>query len=86
MPKISEFFGITIAMFYNDHEPPHFHAIYGEYKATFSIEDLRILEGKLPRRVISLILEWAFLHREELKREWGLTKEHKPLFWIEPLE
>jgi hypothetical protein len=86
MPKISEFFGIIIAMFYNDHYPPHFHARYSGYKATFSIEDLRILEGELPKRVISLILEWAFLHREELKREWELAKEHKPLFWIKPLE
>lgn len=86
MPRISEFFGIIIAMFYDDHHPPHFHAIYGEYKTTFSIEDLRILEGKLPRRVISLVLEWAFLHRDELRREWELAKEHKPLFWIEPLE
>jgi len=86
MPKISEFFGIIIAMFYDDHHPPHFHAIYGEYKAKFSIEDLRILEGKLPRRVISLVLEWAFLHRNELRKEWKLSQEHKPLFNIEPLE
>jgi len=86
MPKISEFFGIIVAMFYDDHYPPHFHAIYGEYKATFSIEDFRILEGRLPRRVISLVLEWAFLHREELGKEWELAKEHKPLFRIEPLE
>ena len=86
MPRISEFFGIIIAMFYDDHHPPRFHAIYGEYKTMFSIEDLQILGGKLPRRVISLVLEWAFLHREELRREWELAKEHKPLFWIEPLE
>ncbi|MCK4527928.1 DUF4160 domain-containing protein [candidate division WOR-3 bacterium] len=86
MPKISEFLGIIIAMFYDDHNPPHFHAIYNEYKATFTIESLELLEGELPRRVVSLVLEWAFLHRDELKREWKLAGEHKPLFWIEPLK
>jgi hypothetical protein len=86
MPKISEFFGIIISMFYDDHNPPHFHAIYGERKAIFSIADLRMVEGELPSRAISLVLEWALLHRDELAKEWELASSHKPLFWIKPLE
>ena len=86
MPKISEFFGIVIAMFYDDHNPPHFHAIYREHKAIFSIEDLKMLAGYLPKRAVSLVLEWAFIHREELRKNWELAKEHKPLIKIDPLE
>lgn len=57
MPELSRFFGIVIAMYYKEHSPPHFHAKYGGQKATFSIEDLRLIEGALPRRVVSLVLE-----------------------------
>ncbi len=85
MPKISEFLGIIITMFYDDHNPPHFHAMYGSHEAVFSITDFRIIKGNLPIRVLSIVLEWAFLHRDELIKEWELAKEHKPLFWIEPL-
>lgn len=51
MPTLSEFFGIVIRMYYDDHNPPHFHAYYGEYEALISIETLELLEGSLPRRV-----------------------------------
>jgi len=74
MPEIYRFLGIVIAMYYNEHAPPHFHAKYGGQRAAFSIEDLRILEGKLPQRVISLVLEWAFLHRQELM-ETGIRQK-----------
>jgi hypothetical protein len=63
MPEISRFFGIIIAMFYNDHPPPHFHVRHGSDRATISIEDL---DGKLSRTVLGLVLEWAALHRGEL--------------------
>ncbi len=86
MPKISEFFGIIISVFYDDHNPPHFHAIYGDKKAIFSISDLRMIEGNLPSRAVALILEWTFIHRDELIEEWKFASEHKPLFWIKPLE
>lgn len=85
MPEISRFLGIVIAMYHNDHEPPHFHAVYGSYKGVFSINDLKLIEGKLPPRVISLILEWAFLHREELLQDWELARKEKPLKKIKPL-
>jgi hypothetical protein len=86
MPKISEFFGIIIMMFYNDHEPPHFHAKYGEYRAIFSTDSFEILDGAFPPRATRLVREWAALHQEELFQEWQLAREHRPLFWIEPLE
>lgn len=73
-------------MFHREHQPSHFHVKYGEHKATFSVDDLQMLDGHLPKRVISLVLEWAFLHRDELRREWELVKNGKPLFKIEPLD
>ena len=86
MPAISRFFGIVIAMYYNDHAPPHFHARYGEYEATFSIDTLAVLEGSLPRRAGALVLEWASQHREELVRDWELARQALPLQAIPPLE
>ncbi len=62
MPTISFFYGILIRMYYNDHDPPHFHALYGEFQATVAIEELRVLEGELPRRALDLVLDWAELH------------------------
>jgi len=57
MPEISRFFGILIAMNYNDHPPPHFHARYGNNKAIIDIRTLRLLEGELPPRVFGLVME-----------------------------
>ena len=85
MPEISRFLGIVIAMYYNDHQPPHFHAKYGDYRGVFTVSDLKLVEGQMPARVISLILEWAFLHRDELLADWELAVTKKPLRKIEPL-
>jgi len=62
MPKISVFFGIVISMFYDDHNPPHFHVKYGEYNAQISIKYLNVIEGKLPSRALGLVIEWASVH------------------------
>jgi hypothetical protein len=86
MPEISRFFGIIIAIYWNDHGAPHFHAKYAGQRASFSISDLRLLEGQLPPRVTALVLEWAFQHREELMRDWELAAAKKPLQPIPPLE
>ena len=86
MPEISRFFGIVIGMFFNEHNPPHFHARYGEFQAEVEIETLRILEGELPRRVKALVLEWAEEHREELLENWHLAREMLELNNIKPLE
>jgi hypothetical protein len=85
MPEISRFLGIIIAMYYNEHQPPHFHARYGEYRASFSIEELKIIEGSMPKRIVSLVLEWAFEHRGELKEDWDLARRKEQLKSIEPL-
>jgi len=85
MPEISRFFGIIIAMYYKEHQPPHFRAKYGDQTGVFSIADLRLIEGYLPKRVTSLVLEWAFEHRDELMEDWELTIAKKPLRKIAPL-
>ena len=86
MPTISQFFGISIRMYFDDHGPPHFHAYYGAHAAKIEIETLRIQEGKLPRRARNLILEWAIDHRDELLENWRLAEAHTPLNNIAPLE
>ena len=85
MPEISRFLGIVIAIYWQEHGVPHFHAKYGGQRVSFSIEDLRLLEGSLPPRVTALVLEWAFLHRDELMEDWMLAIAKKPLKQIEPL-
>jgi len=85
MPEISRFLGIVIAMYYREHQPPHFHAKYSNQTGVFSIADLKLIEGSLPNRVISLVLEWAFEHRDDLIEDWELAMAKKPLHKIAPL-
>jgi len=85
MPVISRFFGIIIVMYHKDHLPPHFHAKYGGDTGVFSIADLKLIEGHLPKRVISLVLEWAFENREKLIENWDLAISNKSLKQISPL-
>ena len=86
MPCVSEFFGIAIYMYFNDHSPPHFHAEYGESEAIYTVETLDILRGQLPRRAHSMVIEWALACRGELRSNWALAREQLPLAQIEPLE
>ena len=86
MPRICQFFGITIAMYFNDHAPPHFHAYYGEYEALVVIETLDVYEGGLPRRALALVLEWAVLNRSALWANWERARRGEPLARIEPLD
>lgn len=85
MPEISRFLGIVIAMYYKEHQPAHFHAKYGDQTGVFSITDLKLVEGHLPKRVMSLVLEWAFEHRDELIQDWEFAITNKPLHKIPPL-
>lgn len=79
MPEICRFYGIIIKIFFsNEHNPPHFHAVYGEYNGSFSILDLKMIEGDLPRKAQSLIIEWANKHKEEIINMWN-TKTLKKL-------
>jgi hypothetical protein len=66
MPEISRFFGIVIKMFFDDHNPPHFHAEYGERRATIDIRNLSVFSGQLPPRALGLVIKWANLHQQEL--------------------
>ena len=86
MPEISRFFGIIIAMYYNDHPPPHFHVRYGQQKAIIEIQSLAVLEGKLSPRVLGLVIEWAASHQAELLQNWELARQQDPLEPIQPLE
>jgi Domain of unknown function (DUF4160) len=86
MPEISRFFGIIIAMFYNDHPPPHFHVRYGGQRAVVGIEDLALLEGELSPRVLGLVVEWAARHRPELLDNWNQARRQLPLSRVQPLE
>lgn len=85
MPEVSRFLGIVIAMYFKEHAPPHFHVKYGGQRGAFSIAELRLIEGKLPPRIISLFLEWAFQYRDELLENWKRAEQRQDLLKIEPL-
>jgi hypothetical protein len=70
MPEVARFYGIIIKVFFGDHPPPHFHAVYGEYNALISIESLEIIEGDLPKRAQSLVMDWASLYQSDLLKMW----------------
>jgi len=86
VPRISTFYGIAIYMYYRDHVPPHFHAIYGESEVTVAIETVEVLEGRMPRRARSLVTEWAVAHRDDLRHAWDLARASQPLPMIAGLE
>ena len=78
MPVITRFYGIIIKMFFLDHNPPHFHAIYGEYNALININTLKIIEGDLPTKAQALVLEWAEIYQQDLIKIWD-SQEFKKL-------
>lgn len=85
MPEISLFFGIRVTMYYDDHNPPHFHAQYAGNRAAIAIEGAYVLRGSLPGRQLKLVLAWAELHRDELMQNWELAASNRPLNPIAPL-
>lgn len=85
MPVISRFLGIVIAIFYKDHAPPHFHAIYGDFEITVDIET-GVIRGQFPKRAQRHVLEWYALHKKELLKDWELARNKQPLKKIAPLE
>lgn len=86
MPAISMFLGIIIRMYNNgsEHNPPHFHATYQDYNATFTL-DGEIKEGEMPKAQTKFIAAWAELHKDELIANWELAMNEEPLFKIDPL-
>lgn len=88
MPIISQFYGIIVKMFFNDnlqHNLPHIHVEYGEYKATFDLES-NMLNGKIPQKQRKLVEAWILIHQEELKALWKIMNEDNGFFKIEPLK
>lgn len=85
MPVISRFYGIVIAMYFNDHSPPHFHAKYSGYEALFDFE-ATVIEGELPGRAVKFVEEWITLHKAELADNWQRARTGQPLNYIAPLE
>nr|VFJ55519.1 MAG: protein of unknown function (DUF4160) [Candidatus Kentron sp. DK]VFJ57858.1 MAG: protein of unknown function (DUF4160) [Candidatus Kentron sp. DK] len=86
MPEISRFYGIIISIFYDEHNPPHFHARYGKDKVAIDIGTLEVLEGKIPPRALKMVKEWAIQHQRELMRGWELAQANKPPEKISPLD
>lgn len=86
MPEISRFYGIVIAIFYDDHNPAHFHAKYAGDSVSIEIESLRVMDGNLSPRALGLVVEWASEHRNELLEDWSLASQNMVLKKIEPLK
>jgi len=70
MPVITRFYGIVIKMYFSEHPPPHFHALYGEYNGVFDLNTLEMIEGDMPNRSIKMIKEWAIKYKSELLNIW----------------
>jgi len=85
MPVISRFLGIVIAMYLDNHAPPHFHAKYAEYEIIINIHT-GVIEGKFPKRALRHVLEWYEIHKEELIKNWELCQHDESPNSIEPLE
>ena len=86
MPRVSNFYGIAVYMYYQDHAPPHFHAIYGEHEAVIGITTGDVLEGDLPRRAVRLVVEWWQNHQNELLENWNRARAGQPLDEIPGLD
>ncbi len=85
MPTLAVFYGITIAMYFNDHPPPHFHVRYGGKKARIALDDLRVLGGDFPPQGLRLVRKWAKAHPQELAEAWEHCKARTTPTRIEPL-
>ncbi len=85
MPEVSRFFGIVIQMYYDDHDPPHFHALYSGEEAQIAIDPIHVLQGRLLPRAVSLVIEWAALHQRELMENWQLARQDQKPRKIQPL-
>jgi hypothetical protein len=86
MPVISVFLGIVIRIFQGDHNPPHIHVQYGDFRAILEIKSGKVLAGKLPPRVRKIMLEWLKIRRAEILKSWKDAKEFKIPRKVKPLE
>ncbi len=85
MPEISRFYGLIIYMNFKDHDPPHFHVWFGDFKAIVTIQD-GIVKGEMPKRALKMIFEWLEIRQTELLKDWELAQNGEPLNRIEPLK
>lgn len=85
MPEICRFLGIVIRMYPNEHNPPHFHAFYGDEVAVFSIETGQMVQGDFPSRKAALVTAWTIIHHDELLKNWNGLAVGKPISKIKPL-
>ena len=85
MPRICEFYGVVVYMYYNDHEPPHFHVRYGGYHAKVGIDQVHVIDGQLPPRTSRMVLEWAAEHQPELRENWRLARAKRALSLVNPV-
>jgi len=85
MPQISYFLGVIIRMFYRDHNPPHFHAVYAAFEGLIDIQKNELIDGYLPPRVLGIVTEWTALHQNELMQNWERARNQEQLLDIEPL-
>ena len=86
MPEVSRFFGTSIRMYFDDHNPPHFHAIYAGAEAEVGIDPITLLRGRFPRRALGMVMEWAAVHQQELLDNWELLRHDQPPRRIDPLD
>ena len=86
MPEVSRFFGISIRMYFDDHSPPHFHALYAGEEVEVGIRPIAVLRGSIPRRALGMVLEWAAAHERELLDNWDLLNSEQLPRRIDALE
>ena len=86
MPEVSRFFGIVIRMYYDEHMPPHFHALYAGHEVEVAIDPIAVHQGSLSQRALSMVIEWAALHQRELLTNWERLRHDKPITKIDPLD
>lgn len=77
--------GVVVYMYFNDHNPPHFHVEYGEYSASIAIGNLSLLEGDVPSRILGYVVEWASMHKQELIADWDMIQATGKYLKIQPL-
>ncbi len=85
MPVISEFYGVKVLMYWNDHMPPHFHAEYGDHKIIVDIVNGSVIKGLFPSKQLKLVLAWCEIHRDELMMNWDKAQGHLDIQKIDPL-
>ena len=88
MPTLSMFFGIIIRMYYapKEHNPPHIHVYFQDFKAVINIQAFELMDGELPPKQLRLVFAWIEIHKDELIADWDLCQNGDKPFSIEPLK